>query len=265
MDVRKNQLQYAFAPADFAIAQATLPAVDASVKVPGAITVEQRLRDAACNGRNDCWDPVFEAGVLIYKDNASSSSYCTMGFHITVGSDQQFLTAGHCGYNPPDDWHHPGYSGPSGTHVGNELASLYGAGGKDVMRVALLDSRASQLVFAEPNTLIVSGHALPVDGEAVCASRGKSSNPIIGCGVVQDSWDSWTSDTANPDVVVYGADSSIPAIPGDSGSPLYRFVDNPVYDYLVAIGVLDHEGGFFARVSDAMTAWSAKIFAQGDP
>lgn len=260
VSVADNRLTYAFDASEIEVAKAALGAVNDRVGIPGSVAIEQSLSDATCNGRNDCHTP-FESGILIYRDFSYSNWYCTMGFHITVGSDEQFLTAGHCGYGAgaPDDWHHPTFPG---TFVGNEIASLYGADGKDVMRVAVLDSQASQFVFAEPNSLSVLTYALPVDNEAVCASRGKSSGPIIGCGIVQDSWDSWWSDTANPDVRVFGADSSIPAINGDSGSPLYRIVQTPVgYDYLSALGVLDHEGGFFARVADAMDAWNADIYA----
>ena len=253
----RNQLAYAFSPPDASEAARLVMSVSAQVGFPGEIVVGEPGTDVTCSGRSDCHSP-FESGILIYRDYANSNWYCTMGFHISVGNDEEFLTAGHCGYGSPNDWHHPTFPG---TLVGNEVATLYGSGGKDVMRVAMLDSQASQFVFAESNSLLVRTAALPIDNEAVCASRGKSSGPIVGCGVVQDAWDSWWSDTADPDVLVYGADSSIPAIPGDSGSPIYRMVNTPVgLDYLTAIGVLDHEGGFFARVSDALSAWGATIY-----
>lgn len=85
--------------------------------------------------------------------------------------------------------------------------------------------------------------------------------------MVQHASDSWWSDTASPDYLVFGADSSIPSNPGDSGSPVYRLVNGPVGepDWIYGIGILVHEGGFFARLPDALSGLGAQLYEVGDP
>lgn len=174
-----------------------------------------------------------------------------MGFHIRVGSDEQFLTAGHCGYSGSNSWYHTGYG-----LVGSEIATLYSSGGKDVMRVGLPDAQASNLIYGTSHTGTLGSGALPVVNETVCASEG--NNNAIDCGTVSDDWTSWTSTTAN--YVVYGGDTDgIYPIGGDSGSPL--FTRRTVGDDIVIQpkGIVDTSAGMFARVVDALSAWNAAI------
>lgn len=179
-----------------------------------------------------------------------------MGWHIHVGTDEQFLTAGHCGYAGSNSWYHTGFQAVNGTgFVGNETGTLYANGGKDVMRVAILDSQASNRIYSQLHTGMGSG-SLPIVGEAVCASMATSNS--IDCGTVSDDWLSWISETAG--YTVWGGDtSSIFPIDGDSGSPLYKRVivgdDTTIYPK----GIIDHENGYFARVTDALSAFGATI------
>jgi hypothetical protein len=59
-----------------------------------------------------------------------------------------------------------------------------------------------------------------------------------------------------------GADSSLTAIPGDSGSPVYRrwFADGTWF--LTPLGILDTADGRFGFVKDACTFWNATIVGQ---
>lgn len=76
---------------------------------------------------------------------------------------------------------------------------------------------------------------------------------------------SWVSETLG--YTVRGADTSgIAPITGDSGSPVYsRFwmpakPGVPAHNVFTPIGVLDHEKGYFAIVSDALPVWGAAIW-----
>lgn len=59
---------------------------------------------------------------------------------------------------------------------------------------------------------------------------------------------------------------SFSTIDGDSGSPLWRLFhqdEPPEYYLYIAVGIMDHESGYFARISDAFEDWdNATIWTQ---
>ncbi len=199
-------------------------------------------------------------GNMIRRGFLTSTWYCTMGFHITIGTDHQFLTAGHCGYFTPDTWYHKGLQPLNGGLVGAELATLYADGGKDIMRVQMANSQASELIYGVGgNTHVNADWGDAQVGETLCRSGARSDN--IDCGTLGARWTSWTSDTANPDYTVWGGDmNGILLVDGDSGAPLYReywWSGNP---FITAIGIMDHEDGGFAWVKHAIQAWGGHLY-----
>ena len=212
--------------------------------------------DVACLTRENCHSPM-KPGILIHRGSNTSDWYCTSSWHIHVGTDEQFLTAGHCGYFTPNSWYHPGFvlGVPTG-FVGLEMGTLYADGGKDAMRVAILDSQATGDVYGQSDTGSLGSASLPMVGEVVCASLGKSN--VIDCGTVSADWTTWVSEIANFDV--WGGDTTgIAPIKGDSGSPLYKRVVVGDDITLYPKGIIDHEDGQFARITDVLSAFGATI------
>ena len=210
------------------------------------VTVEAQVGEmheaAACTDREHCTSPMM-GGIVIRKGSTSGAS-CTMGFHVQVGSDEQFITAGHCGYTGSNYWYHKGYG-----QVGVEIATQFTANGRDVMRVGISDVQDSSILYASSTP--VTAMYDPYNGEGICASRGVSSSSW-GCGAVTSTSIWYTPTAGGP--TVHGADSSVSIIGGDSGSPM---VDS--YDNYIALGIATTTGGGFTRVEDALSAWGITL------
>jgi hypothetical protein len=170
-----------------------------------------------------------------------------MGFHIQVGSDEQFVTAGHCGYPGPNTWYHQGIGGTG--KVGVEKNSQYYNGGRDIKSVQISDGQDSSILYS--SSVAVSATWDPYVGEGLCASRGLS-DPPWKCGVVEDDYLSWNGAPCN--CLIYYGDSSIQQIGGDSGSPI---VD--AYSQYAAIGIGVTNDGLFTRIDDALDAWGYQL------
>ena len=201
------------------------------VSVPIALGVEARAGDAVCTSRSNCYSPS-RPGIVIRKGSWASGSSCTMGFHVKVGSDEQFVTAGHCGWSGSNSWYTGGYG-----YMGGEQFSTYGSG-YDGMRVQMPDSQASSKPYAASAS--VTSVRPPIQGESVCVSLG-----ITGwnscTGTVSTTWISWTSSTCN--CTQYGADiNGVSISNGDSGSPIWSGSS--------ALGIISTTSGRFARMYD---------------
>lgn len=131
-----------------------------------------------------------------------------MGFHVQVGSDEQFLTNGHCGYTGSNNWYHPGYG-----FVGAETSGSYEFLGYDAMRVQISDTQDSNMVYA---TTSATNARDPIKNETVCASLGFTQS--FRCGQVTSSAIIYTSSTCTCQVI--GFQTNIAGIGGDSGSPV---------------------------------------------
>lgn len=240
----------------------TLPQLEREFGVLITVVEQDRGHDVTCTTRTNCFDP-YKPGIRINEGAVNGSPPCTLAFFVYQGTDKQVLTAGHCGHYG-NTWYHPGTGGntnPTG-QVGSVQATQYHAGGRDILRMSVLDVEASENIygFSNPNNQMTTRD--PILMEAVCASMAISN--INDCGAVSDTSLSWTSETEN--IVVNGADmSGIAPITGDSGSPVYaRFSipakpGVPAHTLFVALGVLDHENGYFARVQDSLGTWGATI------
>lgn len=220
------------------------------------VQVGQASRDTHCTTRDHCHGPTW-AGIRLYKGAIDSQHECALGFHIRIGVDERFVTSGHCGFAGADNWLHPGIAG---NHVlGAETGqTLYQNNGQDIMVVQLdVDAEASDNVFGCCGD-IVAPYGTPIQGETLCALLAETN--AIKCGSVTNTWLSWISDTPNPDIVVKGGDLTITTIDGDSGSPVYRRLQDPNGNQVRAIGVNAAEFGQFARLDTSLDDWGARIF-----
>lgn len=216
--------------------------IGVSIAVAAAVPGEDQQE---CTSRDNCHNPM-EAGIRIRHGSSTSTGLCTMGFHIVLNGNEQFLTAGHCGYTGSLSWYHQGYG-----LVGSVQASYYVWGGIDIQRINMQDWQASDDVYAGP--INITGSRYPSQGEAVCASLGRTQ--WVDCGTIRDTYKSWTSQTCG--CPVYGADhDGIATQVGDSGSPIYAGVAG---GNGVALGIHDTAAGEFARVQDAFPAWGSVV------
>lgn len=217
--------------------------VGASVNLPVFVALGERPIETACTNRENCTSPM-KGGIVIRK-GSTTGVRCTMGFHIQAGSDERFVTAGHCGYSGSNNWYHVGWG-----LVGSELDTQYYSGGRDIMTVQISDSQDSSLLYSSQSIAVTTTWD-PWTGEGVCASLGVSSSSWV-CGTISDDYLSWTG--ASCSCTVYGGKSTVTTVSGDSGSP---YVDAN-YRY-VAIGIHNASGGYFAIVDDALAAWGHTV------
>lgn len=257
VDTASNQVAVEVPALGVSAATAAIDSLELARGVRVVVIAGEPSQDATCTDRDHCYSPL-KAGDIIRNGSSSSTGTCTMAWHILVGSDKQFMTAGHCGraYLPSVNWYHQGY-GLIGSDQSNleDLSSTK----KDEMRIQMPDAQASALVYEVPAAQQMVAATLPVVGMAVCGSLGISNT--ISCGTVTSTWTSWTSNDCNAACTVWGgATSGIALAPGDSGSPMYQIITNGGgTKYIVPIGVLDTQGGLFARVVDALNYWGASI------
>lgn len=245
LDTMNNQLLATVRLTDVSEARAAAMELTRELGVPVAVAAGEEDQDVDCTSRNHCHDP-YKAGINIYKGVVDSVPECTMGFHIRIGTDEQFVTAGHCGYSGSNEWYEPVLG-----RIGIEQATLYVQNGQDIMRLSMFDVQASDDIYAASSD--ITGSGTPVLNETVCASKGTSNE--VDCGTVSVLWMSWTSSTAG--YTVWGGDTSGIAniIGGDSGSPIYRNVGSGA----IAIGVINTAGGLFARLDTSLDDWAASV------
>ncbi len=213
--------------------------------------------EVACTTRENCYSPM-KAGTVIRKGSTSGAG-CTMGFHVQVGSDEQFVTAGHCSYSGSLYWFHAGYPtadclGDIGC-IGSRTATQYPGSQRDIMRVQMSDSQDSNLIWSTSGSIGPVGAAVdPLLNMWVCQMRGATQSQPWQCGYVTSTSTSWTGTAC--DCTIIGARSTyLGGIGGDSGSPIVATAGG-LYK---AVGLLNTTGGHFVRVQDALAAWGVTI------
>jgi hypothetical protein len=242
VDEIQNAVRVEVDPKDLDVSRTAVNRASALLGVPiyvvqGEPTVEQQ-----CTSRTNCAWPL-KAGILIRR-GAPTGPICTMAFHIRVGTDEQFVTAGHCDTSGTSSWYHAGYG-----WIGTRTATQFYQWGRDAMRVQMPDSQASDDIYGDSPNIVGAGN--PVTGMAICASFGYSN--VIDCGTVSNAWIHWVGSCGCD---VYGADAAyIFGQLGDSGSPLY-VIGGGSSEPATAYGVWNTSAGGFARMGDILAAWS---------
>lgn len=242
LDTVDGRLKFLVDYSDVEVAARRFSDLASAFNVPMILVGAEPPMDTACTSRDNCVSPM-KAGVRLYKGVIDSHNECTMAFRVWLNNlDQQFLTAGHCGYSGSNNWLHPGL--PGNHIVGTDQATLYGPEGYDIMRIQMPDTQAGSGIYADAR--LVRGAAYPTSGMPVCTSRGYTN--AFNCGTVTSASARWFSDTAS--YYVWGGDTDLPAQGGDSGSPIY-FRSNVSDAY--AVGTLANTFGNFAFVNDALS------------
>lgn len=244
VDPKASAVRVAVDATDFGLARELIPSLSQRLGVPLLLDIAEPSRDE-CHSPDSCYSPM-RAGIRI-RQGSTSGSICTMAFHITKNGDEQFLTAGHCGYSGSNNWYHQAYG-----LVGSEQATLYFANGIDAMRVQIADSQASNLLYL--SVRVVTSARDPILNELVCAHLGNTNT--IDCGTVGSANTSWISSTCG--CVVWGADhNNISTMGGDSGSPLVAGSGSGA----IAVGIHNNSAGNFAKVGSALNSLGWAIYA----
>jgi len=212
--------------------------------------------DVVCTSRDNCYNPM-KAGNRVRDGSVSGANWCTQGFLVTANgtTNEYFLTAGHCAvYGASNTWYHKGFG-----YLGPEVATAYGWDGYDVMTVGWPDAQNSRLIYGVSGTQIITDARDPITNEGACFS-GAGTNAVV-CGTVTVDFRNWISETC--DCEVWGGDTNLAPIPGDSGAPLYhRFWVGGGQNYWknTPIGIIDHEYGYFAWVTAAEWVLNVTIY-----
>jgi len=248
VDVAGNRLRLRVAAADLPSAAAVAAEAARQLSVSIEVRLAEDGSEEACTSRDNCTSPM-KAGIRIRQGSQYSTALCTMNFHIRIGSNEQFLTAGHCGYSGSNDWYHIGYGA---NKVGSELATLYQQNGQDAMRVEMPDAQAADDIYSITSNIV--GWRDPVQGEAICASLGNSNS--IDCGTVSEDFHSWIGDSCG--CTIWGANhDNISTIGGDSGSPISVGPGAPYP--ATGVGIHNRSNGDFARLDDVLDAFGAEL------
>lgn len=211
--------------------------------------------DAACTSRDSCYTPM-KAGNRVRDGSTTGGNWCTQGFLVVENgtSNVQFLTAGHCGVKGVGNtWYHQAYG-----LLGAEDGTAYGEDGYDVMKVEFPDSQKSALIYGVSGSQQLTASRNPITNEGVCFSGARTD--AVVCGTVTAANATWLSQTCSCNV--WGGDTNLAPIPGDSCAPLYSRVyitgANPYWSN-TPIGIVDHESGYFAVVAAAEWALGVTV------
>lgn len=243
IDVPRNAVRVEVDPGLLRSVQRAVGRLEAALGVPIGVVVGEPSEPAqTCPSRATCHTPM-EAGALIRQ----SSTTCTMGFHIRIGSDEQLLSSGHCGYGSSTTWSMTNYG-----IIGTEQGTLFAPQGDDVMKVQMGDSQASEWIYG--STALVGGYRAPIFGEAICASLGVTN--AVDCGTVSDDFKGYNISGTWGTYYVFGGDGQGLAIGGgDSGSPVYVRSGSQA----IGIGVVSTAGQEYGLLSETLPIWGAVL------
>jgi hypothetical protein len=198
--------------------------------------------EQVCTSRENCYSPL-KAGVVI-RNGSTTGPRCTMGWHIVAGSDAQWVTAGHCGFNASTSWYHQGLG-----FVGSNIANLILSHGVDIRRVQMSNSQDSSLVYGKSGNHTSSRY--PMVGDTVCISKGVTNSNT--CSSVIFDLNEWHIQSCN--CFVHGAASgNLQTQGGDS--------EAPIYTGLVAVGVHSEttQGeSRWAKIREALQIWGMSM------
>jgi len=258
-DEQHNRVVARVDPSELESARQSIPRIEEALGVDVAVEGRDRPVDkntwSACGGRHHCYGP-FKLGVkmrytLTAWNNPDTTYVCSMGFHVTHPTNstlnRSFLTAGHCVYNRPGDWHHSDPYQDAYGPIGSRVSSRYNA--TDKRDIALVNIEAwaknrSKSVYGETATRTMTTPDTPIENETLCMSLGNQDK--VWCGTADHRHQKWESTTANPNIWVWGSGVNLccgrSSIGGDSGSPIYRrwmLPISPYIEYITPVGILD--------------------------
>ncbi|HEY2916984.1 MAG TPA: hypothetical protein VGI98_07210 [Candidatus Limnocylindrales bacterium] len=246
-DLPNMQVVLTVAADNVGTATARQKLLQSAIGVPVAIREGTAPDDLSWTDRNHCSSPM-KAGDLIHPYAPFAMQTCSTAFTVKSGSAYRFMTAGHCPYTT--DWYHQGYSGsnPVGSSVATDYPTMPNVVGVDSQLVSMPSSQAGTGIYA--SSRVVGGSTWGSNGQAICTSLGFSNT--IDCETISNSYTTWHSTTCN--CTVYGGQaSSITAIEGDSGSPVWVNATDP--GYALALGVVAAGSGstlYYARVNNVL-------------
>lgn len=251
---RLNRITFMVLETQLEMARSYDAVLERQLGVDVGFAVEGKIDDLVCNARNNCYAP-FQTGIKIYWPDPGASRVCGMAFHVVYPSDssspkhQTFLTAGHCAYGSTwvGPWHHSSAYRTDYGKIGDRVASMYNDTDKrDVALIKIQDWSPNKTtrIFGELNwgAAELTSHGSPIENEELCTSLSVTGQDLAGnawyCGRVGSTSQWWISDTANPNLKVYGAaldfpgsgctiydpdpEKRCPPNYGDSGSPVFR-------------------------------------------
>lgn len=175
-----------------------------------------------CVSREHCHDGV-KAGIRFVGYNPGGATLfprCSTGFTVSVGNDEQILTAGHCGLSS-SPWHWIFGEG----WVGTEQQTLFAEGGYDALRVQIDDSEVSNHVYFSDfqfylmTQVFQSANLVP--GVFVCLSA--FSQPVGNdCGHITSNGEFLDWSTSCGCNVLIHSTSGYTSAGGDSGGAVYH-------------------------------------------
>ncbi|WP_441350750.1 S1 family peptidase [Streptomyces sp. TP-A0874] len=175
-------------------------------------------------------------------DNVYSSGYrCTVGFNVRGGSEDYFLTAGHCA-SAGNVW----YTSPDQTtEVGVTAGVTFPSSDHALVRYTNDDVQRTGTVGDVP----ITGVGNPTIGQQVCQRGGVSG---VRCGQVTGL--NQTVNFGNGQVLTGLISTNICSEPGDTGAPLYAGS--------LALGILIGGGNcssFYIPLSQILAAYGVTL------
>lgn len=250
LDVINNEVDVHVESADLERALEAERALSGALGVPVEMSGGEAVQTTACGSRESCTGPM-KAGIVIHEDSLTGPR-CTMAFHVRYGSDEQFVTAEHCGTGgaggTQDRWFHQGLPDFGHVEQENELRQ----NGFDRQRVQLRDAQASTRIYGLSS--VVGNWTWPMVGSAAGVSAGRSDRVVWN--VVRNDYYTYGIDG----VTVRGArmDSTPGGAAGDSGSPVFHLMFARAYAVGTGSGTVTINGvvyDVFARFGDAAAEW----------
>jgi hypothetical protein len=243
VDVVRNGLDVQVERDQVARAQGAAAALSEALGgVPVRVSGGTQGVDQVCTTRENCYSPL-KAGVVI-RNGSTTGTRCTMGWHVVAGTDAQWVTAGHCGFNASTSWYHRGLG-----FVGSNIANLILSHGIDIRRIQMANTQDSSLVYGKSGNHVSSRY--PMVGDTVCISKGVTNSNT--CSRVIFDLIEWHSGTCN--CFVHGAASgNLQTQGGDSGAPIYTG--------LVAVGVHNQTAdgeSRWAKIREALETWGMSM------
>jgi V8-like Glu-specific endopeptidase len=193
-------------------------AIPEGVTAPVAIMTDAPVGDHSCQFRGECDSPQ-RAGVRINPSGATSN-YCTSGFAVRKGTDEQVLTAGHCWSTATSGSRYSGSAGFFGSLTSDN--AYYGGSQADARLIQTSDSTTNNWIFVNDQTAhatVGQKHAYSTTGVGTFVCLHAYVEQGGKCGPVTYINYNYSSDTCS--CMLYNAMiADYNSVPGNSGGPV---------------------------------------------